>query len=269
MKNKTIMLIVLISLAVFIIFGVTSCILSSLYVRNHDGFQFDYNFEKTNADQQAEISLEGINAIEITTIASDVVFSTSDDLLTSKLYIISSRQQPEITLSSYIEGTTAYIEVVYPQPSVHILRSRLSVGIPSDFSGEVSVKTTSGDVKGDLPNRFSAFSMSTMSGDLSLSTTGAEDVVFDSISGDMSFTADISDSVSAVSKSGEIKLGDLIEDNADVYVETTSGGVRLNYSAACATTIKTISGDIHVALPKDTPIQLSFSSYSRRLLWKR
>lgn len=260
MKKKTITIIVLVSLAVFIVFGVASCLMSSLYIKENGGFKFDYNFDTAEANESAEVSLAGVDTIEINAIAADIVFSESDDMLSSNLYILGYRQSPQVTLSSYVDGTTAHIEVVYPETSLRILRTRLTVGLPADFAGEVIVKTVSGDVKGNLDNRLSAFSMSTTSGDMSLSLTGIEDFAFKSVSGDLTLSADISDSVSAVSASGEVSIDGVAEDDADVSVKTISGDVHLTYSAACPTTVNTTSGDIRIDLPKDAPIQLDFSS---------
>jgi len=264
MKNKTILLIVFISLAIFIIFGMISCSLVMSYANEKDQNVLDFNFdsEKATEAQSAEVSLEGIENIEISTVSSKVILTESDEMLTSKLTFSFFENSAKIKLSSYVEGDTAYIDIIYPQSFIKIAASTLTVGLPSSFDGNITVKSVSGDVIGNLENNLSTFKLDNTSGSLQLSAPRINDVYFKSESGNMDLNTGIESSLSASSTSGYFTVLSMDNANANVTLKTVSGNVAVVYNETCPTAIETTSGDIDLALLDKSAIWLEFDSVS-------
>lgn len=260
MKKKPITIIVLVCLSVFLIFGIASCTLSRIYFAKNGGFDFNFDFGDATMTDEAEVSLEGVDTIIISTIDADISFTASDSLLTSELYILGNYRAQQIELKSYVDGTTAYIEIVYPVASMHILRSSLTVGLPENFAGQVIIETTSGDITADLSNALTALDVSTVSGDVSLALAEASDIAFTSQSGTMDLHSGIISTLYANTKSGKLGLDISVDSTTQVTLETISGDIKASYSIPCPTAINTTSGDVYIDLPEDSVIQLDYSA---------
>lgn len=118
----------------------------------------------------------------------------------------------------------------------------MEIYLPSNFEAEVSVKTSSGDIRSDLDfTTAGAFSASTASGDILLQNVSADKVQISTTSGDLSL-AEITGSARFSSVSGDILIQHL-EGSADI--STTSGSIRL-LGGSGDRDLTSISGDIHV-----------------------
>ena len=251
-------MIVLICLGVFLVFGIASCTLTRVYLKENGDFNFDFG-DSTITDE-AKVSLEDVDTIIISTVDADISFTASDELLTSELYIFGNYRAQQIELESYVDGTTAYVKVVYPSSSMYVLRSSLTVGLPDAYSGQVIIKTTSGNITADLPNTLSTFDVSTVSGDIALSVVKASDIAVASQSGFIKLNAEVNRTLYTDTKSGNQHLDLLVNSDTQVTLETISGNIDASYSAPCTTDIKTTSGNIDIFLPKDSVIQLDYSA---------
>ncbi|MEX1308502.1 MAG: DUF4097 family beta strand repeat-containing protein [Eubacteriales bacterium] len=258
MKKKPITIIVLICLGIFLVFGITSSVLMRSYLVKNGGFDFD--FVGAEVIDNAEVSLDGVDTIKITTLDADVFFTQSDELLTSELYYLGTPRANQVKLSSYVEGSTAYIEIDYPITSMQLWRSSLTVGLPSDFEGQIIIKSASGDIHADLPNTLSSLDVSSVSGDIAMSLIEASDIALTTQSGLILLDSDVANTLYANSKSGDLKLDLSLDSSSQVTLETISGDVNLSCNAPCITDIKTTSGDIYIDLPDDSVIQLNYTA---------
>ena len=267
MKNKPIAIVAIVCTCVFLVFGIASCALSRNYQKQNGDFDFDIHLGDSMMSDEAEVSLEGVDTIIISTIDSDVTFVESNQLLTSQIDAYINYEAQKIELSSYVEGATAYIEVIYPtasfssNSSFSVASSNLTVGLPEDFTGQIDIETKSGDVMAVFNNSLSALNVSTVSGDLAISVPDISSISFYSQSGGMRLDLPEVDNLSVDTKSGELDLYIAVDDTANVSLKTISGAIYLSSTAPCATDITTTSGDITIDLPKDSVFQLRYSSF--------
>lgn len=121
---------------------------------------------------------------------------------------------------------------------------RLNVHIPTDFSGELSVSSTSGSItvpEGDVRR----LRVETTAGDVSLSGITADDIFIKSVSGDIRGRQLVSKELQATEASGNISLSANTEES--ISISSVSGDTHLSGQAG-QITVKSTSGDIELLL---------------------
>jgi|GEM_PF-1970335 len=270
MKNKTILIIVLVCLGVFIVFGAVGSALFTTFFRNTDinnvnydrNIQFMGKGEGFDLTESKSYDLSGVDIIDIYVVSSDIDIIESSGQLEVTLRSKGVTKGKAVTLVTEKSGSTLYIEVEYPKVPINITQSSLKVELPESYTGDVFIQGVSADVKGNLNNDLKELYIQSVSGDVDLSLTSIEDLEFKSTSGDFDVDSDVISSFSAETTSGRIDLESIINSDAEVYVRSVSGNIILGYENACETEVKTTSGDVDITLKNDEPVSLIFKSTS-------
>lgn len=135
------------------------------------------------------------------------------------------------------------------------------VCVESTFDGDFSATATSGDIK---INSLSCedFSALTTSGDIELKNLVTANIKNRSTSGDIKIDTAKSDYFCNSSTSGEIKTAKITCNYFDI--NSTSGSVilRLTQQPEAESSIKTLSGNVVIRVPKDAAFNLEVSSNS-------
>jgi len=266
MSKKTVVTIVLICLAVFIVFGtITNIIIFNKGFRE-GGFSKAVKGEYFEINESKKIDLTGVKVIDIHVVSSDVnVFDSSDQLgVTLKTSGMSTGEKVKLVIEE--NGSTVYVKVEHPKQvfSFDISESALDIGLPSDYTGDVIINSVSGDVHNSarLANELSGLDVDTTSGDVNLSVKSIEEFVARSVSGEIDLDTEILKSFRSSTTSGDIQVMSIASGCESVYAKSVSGSVDLEYDVACATEIKTTSGDIRIGLSGNEAIDLRFKATS-------
>jgi DUF4097 and DUF4098 domain-containing protein YvlB len=265
MSKKTVVTLVLIFLAVFIVFGIiTNLSIAKLRARGDNLFSSAHG-EYVEVEDSKSIDLSGVDRINIEVVSSDVTAYKSDGELDISLKT-SGVSSDQIRLLVDESGSTVNIKVEHIQKFMNFgsLNSKLDVGIPSDFDGEIMIDTVSGDIKseGALNNSLVALEVDTTSGDIDIRLKGIGELDAKTVSGDIDIMSDIVKSLRVNSTSGDLDISNVGEACSSVYAKTVSGRVSIAYKSACETEIKTTSGDINIAIVTKDAIDLEYKSTS-------
>ena len=262
MNNKTVIIIVLISLGVFIIFGVLAGIGMSQALPLAERLNYNYDGDAITYTENEHAELDSVNVIDISVVSSNITFSESESGLDAVLDMRTLSEKEKWTLSVEQVGEVLYVKIEHPKLSMTSAWASLSVALPSDFDGEIIVHSTSADIKGNLNNTLESLDVRTVSGDCELSFKSVDRVKLDSTSGTFEINADITSLLDAGSTSGELIIQNLASADAQVMARTVSGRIELSYTEACETTVQSTSGDVKISVPENTPVQMLFNSTS-------
>jgi len=266
MSKKTIIVIVLVFLAVFIVFGtITNMIIFNKGFKD-GGFKEAVKGEYFEVNETKMVDLTGVKVIDIHVVSSDVNISDSSEQLdvTLKTKGVSTGKKVKLVIEE--KGSTVYIRVEHPKHlfSFNISDSALYLGLPSEFDGDIIINSVSGDVDNSatLANKLSGLDVGTVSGDVNLSVNSVEELVAKSVSGDVEIDIEILNSFRGTTTSGDIQVMSITDVCKSLYAKSVSGEVDLQYDSACKTEIKTTSGDIRIGLSGNEAIDLRFKSTS-------
>ena len=263
MKNKTILLIVLISFGVFIVFGAFAAAGYSHTLKKYGPLDYTLDGDLFEYISREHVSLENIDVIHIETVSTDITLSGSSDGLDTTLSVDKFSSLKQLKVETEISGSTLYVSITYP-PFFQTLsgRSQLVVALPDTFDGDIIISTASGDIEGDISNRLGSFDFNTVSGDTEVSFGSVHSADFLSTSGDIEITGEIIDSLSGETASGDITIRKISDSDAVLSIKSISGMIEMDYASACETQINSTSGDIFLDIPNEAPIFLTFSSTS-------
>lgn len=273
MKKNIIGLIALISLGVFVVFGVLTAFLATNVFRNGDdnsnNFTWRWNDnvasgETTNYDYSDNIEIDGIDEIKIEVVSTDVTIYNSTRTVDIDFQSTGYNTENKIKLNTAKTGRTLRIYVVYPRFTVFgFVDSSLSLGIPSDFSGDISINGVSNDTNMDnLNNELGKLSIDTTSGDVDAYLTSVDALDLDTTSGNFNIDTKILEEVYFNSVSGDLALVSVGDKASQVKCDTTSGKVDIVFAVPCETKIDTVSGDIIIDYINSGKINLDFDSVS-------
>ena len=266
MSKKTIITLVLVFLAVFIVFGtVTNMIIFNSGAKGlnlRSGLKGEY-FE---VDDKKTIDLDGVEVVNISVVSSDVnLYEVSGDMDVSlKMKGVSTGEKVKLIVDEM--GSTVNIKVEYPRFNVrlNVQSSILDISLPSDYEGQININSVSGDVSsnGAFSSSLVGLDIGTTSGDVDFANNSVAEFDAKSVSGDVSLESSITKSSRVSTTSGDIDISNIADGCEDVYAKSVSGGVMIDYDKACRTEIRTVSGDIELSVSGNQAIDLDYSSTS-------
>jgi len=270
MNNKVVLKIVVISLAVFVVFGIIASIFIAQSIR--DGLDGDGKFilssrEPFEYHKNDVFDLDGITKVNITTVSSDVTFYESDEQLEITLDCYGYTNTETVTLETEKIGSVINARVKYPQMmfgNLNITDSQLRIGIPADYSQDIKISGVSSDInmKSSLKNSFTELEVGTVSGDIDIQCTQVDTLDITTTSGSIIAQETVLGKVLVNTTSGDVELSNIDSEDSYVDVNTVSGSVNINYDVLCETYIDTTSGDISLTMPEDSVMKLNFDSVS-------
>jgi DUF4097 and DUF4098 domain-containing protein YvlB len=242
-----------------------------------------------------EINLENIDSITIRYSSDDItLFKSNSDMLILREYF--SKDNREI----YARISTSANELLIragERSSIHVgmnFRSRIEVFIP-DSNKNISIMTSSGDIRGNDEHTVSTFAAESSSGDMRLNSVNAGnvsftsssgrircervsgntsirsssgDIFFDAITGDTSARSSsgnieikqISGSLTANSSSGDMKLR---MTSGELNAESSSGGIQSSLTLNTrGVSITTTSGDVRLKIPQNLAFNFFYKTSS-------
>jgi DUF4097 and DUF4098 domain-containing protein YvlB len=160
--------------------------------------------------------------------------------------------------SSWLSRGSARVVIEAPEGSdlqVGVASAPVRVDVPL---GKVDIKTASGDI--ELVEA-EAIAIKTASGDADIGSVG-HSLTFTSASGDLRVRGSCRGSVAASAASGDIHIADC---EATVAVNTASGDIDIARFAGRSANFKGMSGDVDLAIPRRTEVDLDVNLLSGRL----
>jgi DUF4097 and DUF4098 domain-containing protein YvlB len=218
------------------------------------GFDFSRLSTVTNYEQRNYVSTTaGITAIEFDGISDDVRVERANVKTVEVDYWENDRLTYEITST----GGTLRIAANYEWQGellnfdLGFTDTTVVIRIPADFTGSLTLKTTSGEIKtGDL-GTLSALQISTVSGGIRVNSTVTGSITLKTTSGDIVFEKLTASNIKLSTVSGEI-TGTILGAAAGYNIQTSSisGDIRVPQgSAGAAKSLEahTTSGDIRIS----------------------
>lgn len=195
----------------------------------------------SDVNDHGELDLAGVTSIVIKGISDDETLQAGSGKLTADLVGQCRSTGDRVRLDAHKNGSTVTVEVVYPPATNINTNVRLTVSIPVDYAGDLSVSTVSGDVHaGGLTQKLS-------------------DVKLHSVSGRITFDSAAFTSLKVDTTSGDIELAGIL---ADTTVNSISGQVNLDYLDIAPTTVTTVSGDVAAVIPQSDDFAVDFGTIS-------
>jgi lia operon protein LiaG len=219
---------------------------------------FDTTIQQT-IDDSKNLSVDGINEIQINTVSSDInILPVDTNEVTAHFYgsPTSSNTNKYPKLTAKIENNKIIIKVeqqvffIFKFGGFHH-ELKLDVSIPKSYSQDLNINTTSGNAKIDSFN-FNYFKYNSVSGDLVLNKLAAKSSKFSTVSGDFSIT-EITGDLNFSSVSGDLNATFPSFSNS-IKVGTTSGDTKINLpeNAEFNLNFNTVSGDADCEFPLTT-----------------
>jgi len=264
MKNK-LGIIALISLGVFIIFGAIAGVGIANTIKQNGDMSFSISDDALEYTLFKEADLDGIDIINIDVISSDIRLIESSDGLTATLITRSLPSTKKLILNTTTNGNILDVQVIYPNANFSSLYSTLSVALPKDFTGEINVVTTSGNLDATLLNDLTQLYVKSISGNINLFANSVDKVKLQSTSGNFTINGDITNKLDINTTSGNTRINTITSDKAEVSIKSISGDIEVKYESACPTTIRSTSGQVRLDIPENAPILLDYSSTSGNL----
>jgi len=219
----------------------------------------------TAIDKSKSFRLEGIVAINISTISADIIIRSSkrEDIEVHFHGTVRTTHQDNIPQLVTEQGDS--ILHIYTERkrdfSIGYLESHLvlELNIPEVYQRRLTVKSVSGDL--DLADHvFSILSLTTTSGDIDLNQVHTGPFMMKTTSGDLHADGLFSENSEFSSVSGDIEIHSY---TGDVGVNTTSGDITLGYTEfANRVDINSTSGEVYLTLPGSAEFRLEARSTS-------
>ena len=219
-------------------------------------------------NEERTFDLEGIEAIDLSTISTDVRVGTSaSGKIEARLSGTVATNYPEKaipTLESEKGGRDLKIWTERRQKMVFVFSYHssdliLELKLPTGYSGKLNVETVSGDL--DVNDRVvPVLSLHTTSGNFELTDIEAARFNLSTTSGDIRGRGLKTEEAEFSSVSGDIQIKDF---EGDVALKTTSGEIEIDYARYDNTVrMNSTSGDVSLDLPQTAEFRLNARSTS-------
>jgi lia operon protein LiaG len=216
-------------------------------------------------DDSKTFDAEGINKITMDITSTDINIMPSDDGdIRVHLYgeVSTNRNRDIPSLVAYESGDELRIEIIKPSTvliGINIWRTKLDVYIPGDSFELLKMDVVSSDMDiSDL--KVDEFEYTGVSGDFKGESISAENIKFNSTSGDFSlngYTGDLD--IHVISGDLVIKGG---SSNDDIKLVTISGDIYVEQEDPGNMNISTTSGDVGIKISEDSGFYLKSNTVS-------
>ena len=237
----------------------------------------------TNVDEERTEALQGISSISIEGVSEDIkLIPVETDEVKAHFYGNYSSTNADFKPELIVErtGSSLKIKIQY-KPNLRVMNYRanlnLDVYIPKQFTDNLELKSTSGDIDAD-ELILESFKYNNVSGNLNVDRINAKKATFVTVSGEVAieglFDSFSFDSVSGYlssdnfeskasnldTTSGEIKLAG---NPGDITATSVSGNLALTYSSfANKIGAVTTSGEVTIKLPENAGFSLDYATIS-------
>jgi lia operon protein LiaG len=264
-----------ISVAVFLIFGIIAAVAIVTNNDLHDMNKWNFNWKDTNfgiiltpgksydIDEEKSESVNGISEIDISAIAADInVTVTDDDELTANLYGDYTSRNGELELIVQESGSKLKVYVKYPKNGISRTNISLDVQIPSSYSKDLSVDGVSSDIELETSKMdFEEVNIGTVSGKIRLNTINADIVKASSTSGDL-YAEMINGELEFNGTSSKITVSGL---SGEAKIDTVSGDVEFTMDKPNDAKVNTVSGKVTIKLEALEAFSVDFGTTSGNL----
>lgn len=206
-----------------------------------------WDFRKLSTDQYETNTYNITDAftnlsVDVTT--ADVVFAPSADGTVSVVCYEEIQAKHSVT----VEGETLVIKAKdsrkwYQKIGFHLGGPKVTVYLPADAYGVLTMKVTTGDIT--IPKSFSFASMDlkVTTGDITCSADVTGDVTLKATTGDVKVSSMTCRHFTATGTTGDMTLRDVVATGA-FFIKCSTGDVSFAACDAAELTVKTTTGDI-------------------------
>jgi hypothetical protein len=198
--------------------------------------------ESFTTDETLTADLAGISEIKITAISENVKISIGGSNVAARLYGDYSSWGGQLTWHCDKEGGTLRIYADYPRLGIPWNSLAIDVVIPPEYAAAVKVSCISGSCTfpGDDRCIWSSFQFNGVSGNLNVDCFGMQKIQATTVSGGTHLT----------------RCAGLVDANS------VSGKIDVACDYFAGATLKTVSGQVELALPADASANLTFTTVS-------
>ena len=272
MKNFKLWHLAVISVAVFLVFGVIASIVILNNSDLHSWESWNLRWKDSNSglifssgkdytiDEQEYAGIDGKDEIKINTISAEVnILETDTDELSVHLYGEYSSKKGEIELEVRESGSGITVTVKYPNGGVTRMNMTLDVEIPAGYGGDLGIHGVSSDVELECEDMsFGELTVSTVSGEIDLNTVSTSAVNASSTSGDLKGNI-VSGKLGFNGISSKVDVSGL---TSGANIGTVSGNITLAVEKYDDIKIDTTSGDVKIILEAEDDFYVNFDSVS-------
>lgn len=206
-----------------------------------------WNFRKLSTDQYETNThniTDAFTNISVDVTTADVVFAPSVDGTVSVVCYEEIQAKHSVT----VEGETLVIKAKdsrqwYQKIGFHLGGPKVTVYLPADAYGVLTMKVTTGDIT--IPKAFSFASMDlkVTTGDIICSADVTGDVTLKNTTGDVKVSSMTCRRFASTGTTGDIMLRDVIATDT-FFIKRSTGDVSFAACDAASLTVKTTTGDI-------------------------
>ncbi len=208
---------------------------------------------------EADMSTNDLRSLAFTGVSSDIIVTRSGSSTITVKLTGSARVAPQ--LLSEKSGSSGTFEVKWPKSITNNARDmKMEIFLPIQYQGDVSFRTVSGDIHLTERSTFNDVILNTVSGNISNKNTSSNSYSASSVSGDLSLSDIFSEKTSLSSISGNIDYSGSLESltassvsgDCNFSLDSLTGRIKLNST----------SGDIELRLPESISASIDFSTVS-------
>lgn len=216
-------------------------------------------------DEKKSLEMKQADRIDIRTVSTDIIVHACEgDSVKFRLHgtvsTSSPGNMPHLKVSR--NGNTVQAIVEWKDRPVFSGwrdETRLEISVPSKYSGTLLAESVSGDITPGNPD-YKQLTLKTISGDIDADAVRAASLEIETTSGDASIRELTTDRVKFCTVSGDFKADAV---TGDVDAHSTSGDTDMSFTKVPGRVeVKTISGDVHLAMPSDAGFALDARSTS-------
>ena len=198
--------------------------------------------EKLSIDETRSVDLADIQVIRITSISEKITLTAGGSLVTARLSGSYRTLGNPLAWIVKRDGHELLIYADYPRFGFYSSDLAIQVQVPAEYTGEVQIRTTSGDclLSGQTEYSWSQLQFGSVSGNLQVDRAHIPSIKFTNVSGSINLAAC----------------------TGQVSGKTVSGAIHIDWIQFGASEISTTSGDVQIRIPPDTGLQLEYSTVS-------
>lgn len=206
-----------------------------------------WNFRKLSTDQYETNTYNITDAftnISVDVTTADVVFAPSADGTVSVVCYEEIQAKHSVT----VEGETLVIKAKdsrkwYQKIGFHLGGPKVTVYLPADAYGALTMKVTTGDITIPKAFSFTSVDLKVTTGDIIYSADVAGDVTLKATTGDVKVSSMTCRHFTATGTTGDMMLRDVVATGA-FFIKCSTGDVSFAACDAAELTVKTTTGDI-------------------------
>lgn len=215
-----------------------------------------------NVDETRTHAPDGIAMISVSDISCSITVQSGGDTISAQLSGTCAGTSGPINLQMEAQDALVSIVVDYPE-GTHDTDCTLTITLPAQYEGSLTIKNVSGNINADaLTSPLAAIAVDTVSANCTFVGIDVGRIQYTGVSGDLSVDGTVQNGLVFNTTSGNVDIHGL---SGNANIGSISGNTQLTFEQAGDITVGTTSGNVQLYLPSETGFSLDFDSVSGKL----